>query len=64
MFSKSESPVHDELPSLKMVLFGPCALLTSPVDKTTPLLNGKFGLVFSKYPIPFEDPTEVPVFEL
>ncbi|MNT14716.1 hypothetical protein D3C72_1497310 [compost metagenome] len=48
-FSKSVSPTHAGVfPSLRIEVLGPGALLASPVVKTTPLLIGKFGLVFWK----------------
>ena len=64
MASKSESPIHAAEPSLRMLVLGLTTLFTSPVVNTTPLEKGKAELVFSKYPIPFEDPKAVPVLEL
>ena len=63
LFSKSVSPVQELFPSLKIELLGAAALVTSPVDNSTPLAKGKFALVFSKYPMLFVEPNCEPDLE-
>ncbi len=62
--SKSASPVHEAVPSSSCDVLGPGAFKTFPVLKITPFCNGKFGFVFSKYPIPLTLPNDVPVRQL
>jgi hypothetical protein len=54
----SLSVPQPDSPALKIELFGPGALATLPELIITPLVIGKFGLVFVNDPIPF---IELPV---